>query len=47
MFVENGEIKKASTYGQIAWDIKNTGNCAHTLTHIHYESSKYKEGVNL
>ena len=44
MFVENGEIKKASTYGQIAWDIKNTGNCAHTLTHIHYESSKYKEG---
>jgi len=44
MLVENGEIKKASRYGQMAWDIKNTGNCAHTLTHLHYESARYRDG---
>jgi len=44
MLVENGEIKKASRYGQMAWDIKNTGNCAHTLTHLHYESASYRDG---
>ena len=44
MYIENNEVQKAVSLTQKAWEIKNTGNCAHTLTHLHYEMMSYKEG---
>ena len=44
MYIEGGKIQEAEPLSQSAWEMKNTGNCAHTLTHLHYETENYKEG---
>jgi len=44
IFVENGDISNACSLGEKAWSLRENGNCAHTIAHIHYESGAYIQG---
>jgi len=44
IYAENGDIDKASLFGEKAWGIQENGNCAHTIAHIQYESGSYIQG---
>ena len=44
IYCENQQLKKACKYGERAWDIARNGNCAHTISHIHYDTDSYELG---
>lgn len=44
MCAETGDLERARLLGERAWQIHKNGNCAHTLTHIHFEERAIKEG---
>jgi len=42
---ETGELKQARADGERAWAIRETGNCAHSLAHVHFEDGALDEGA--
>ena len=44
IYCENQQLKEACKYGERAWDIARNGNCAHTISHIHYDTDSYDLG---
>ena len=44
ILIENTHYKQAINKAESAWEIKKNGNCAHTLTHLHYETANYDQG---
>ena len=44
IYCENQQLKEACKYGERAWDIARNGNCAHTISHIHYDTDSYELG---
>ena len=44
IYAENGDIGNACSFGEEAWGLKENGNCAHTIAHVHYESGAYIQG---
>ena len=45
IYCENQQLKEACKYGERAWDIARNGNCAHTISHIHYDTDSYELGL--
>ena len=44
IYCENQQLKEACKYGERAWQIARNGNCAHTISHIHYDTDSYELG---
>lgn len=42
---EIGELKQARADGERAWSLCETGNCAHSLAHVHFEDGALDEGA--
>ena len=42
---EIGELKQARDDGERAWALCETGNCAHSLAHLHFEAGALDEGA--
>lgn len=42
---EIGELEQARADGELAWSISETGNCAHSLAHLHFEAGALNEGA--
>jgi len=42
---EIGELKQARADGELAWSLSETGNCAHSLAHLHFEAGALDEGA--
>ncbi len=42
---EIGELKQARTDGERAWALCESGNCAHSLAHVHFEDGALDEGA--
>lgn len=45
MAAEVGELESARDDGERAWVLCENGNCAHTLTHVHFEAGAFDEGA--
>ena len=45
MAAEVGALKQARDDGERAWSFCENGNCAHTLTHVHFEAGALDEGA--
>lgn len=41
---ESGELAQSRTLCERAWSIKENGNCAHSLAHLHFEACAIDEG---
>ncbi|RLA34500.1 MAG: hypothetical protein DRR15_08950, partial [Gammaproteobacteria bacterium] len=42
---EIGDLKQARDDGERAWSLRETGNCAHSLAHVHFEAGVLDEGA--
>ena len=42
---EIGELKQARADGERAWSLHESGNCAHSLVHVHFEDGALDEGA--
>jgi hypothetical protein len=42
---EIGELDQARKNGERAWALRETGNCAHSLAHVHFEAGVLDEGA--
>ena len=42
---EIGDLKQARDDGERAWSLRETGNCAHSLAHVHFETGVLDEGA--
>ena len=41
---ESGELSESETLAARAWEINPTGNCAHSLSHVHFEIGAFETG---
>jgi len=41
---EQGELGQARTHCERAWSLSENGNCAHSMTHLHFEAGVFDEG---
>ena len=44
IYCENQQLKEACKHGERAWQLARNGNCAHTISHIHYDTDSYELG---
>ncbi|MGI9200273.1 MAG: hypothetical protein ACR2QL_04390 [Woeseiaceae bacterium] len=44
MSAETGDLATARSMAETALQLRNTGNCAHTLAHVHFEETAIDEG---
>lgn len=42
---EIGDLEQARADGERAWSLRETGNCAHSLVHVHFEAGVLDEGA--
>ena len=43
-YAEIGALELAEPLAEHAWDLNKTGNCAHTLSHVHFELGSFNKG---